>query len=269
MKSESALTLLARIGYAARGIVYLLVGGLAAMAALGQGGKTTGSKGALAQLLTAPLGEVLLAAMAIGLASYALWRCIQAITDTDHHGKGPKGIVIRASLAASAVTHMLLAIFAARLIITLGGSSGTDGGSEGIATWLMKQPYGPWMVGAVGLVVIAVGLAHGRKSAREQFGHQFDMPPQAQRWALPICRYGLMIRGLVFMVVGIFFIIAAYHVNPDEAGGMSEVFDTFRKQPFGRSLMAFVAIGLFAFGAYGILEAFYRRIDPSSGSASE
>ncbi|MEH6560145.1 MAG: DUF1206 domain-containing protein [Marinobacter sp.] len=75
-----------------------------------------------------------------------------------------------------------------------------------------------------------------------------------------------MIRGLVFVVVGLFFIIAAYHVNPEEAGGIAEVFDTFRRQPFGTFLMGFVAVGLFAFGAYSMLEAFYRRVNPVSGT---
>tara|TARA_R110002110_G_scaffold10201_7_gene49940 strand:- start:2057 stop:2356 length:300 start_codon:yes stop_codon:yes gene_type:complete len=92
------------------------------------------------------------------------------------------------------------------------------------------------------------------------------MAPETQRWAYPICRFGLMIRGLVFMIVGTFFIIAAYRVNPNEAGGIAEVFDTFRKQPFGTPLMVFVSVGLFAFGAYSILEAFYRRVNPPSGT---
>lgn len=266
MASEAALKLFARTGYAARGIVYLLVGGLAALAVMGQGGQTTGSKGALAQLLAAPMGKALLGALALGLTGYALWRCIQAITDTDHHGHGPKGLVIRAALAVSAVTHILLAVFAIRLIITLGDSGSENGGSDGTASWLMSQPFGRWLVGAVGLVMIGVGIAHGIKGARAQFADNFDMPPQVQRWTYPICRFGLIIRGLVFMVVGTFFIVAAYQVNPEEAGGIAEVFDTFRKQPFGMWLMAFVAAGLFAFGAYSMLEAFYRRVDPSAGT---
>lgn len=166
MTPEKALALFARVGYAARGIVYLLVGGLAALAAFSQGGQTTGSKGALTRLLSAPMGEVLLGALALGLTGYALWRCIQAITDTDHHGNGPKGLVIRASLAVSAVTHILLAVFAVRLIVTLSGSGSKGGGSEGAAGWLMSQPFGRWLVGAVGLIRVRVDDSrlgvHGR-----------------------------------------------------------------------------------------------------------
>lgn len=263
MAPENLLTLVARLGYASRGIVYLLIGGLATLAAFDQGGKTTGSKGALAQLLTAPMGNVLLGTLALGLISYALWRCVQAFTDTDHHGRSPKGLTIRASLAISAVTHTLLAIFAIKLILTLGNNS-NSGGSAGTASWLMTQPYGRWLVGAVGIVMISAGVAHGVKGARAQFDRHFDMPRKTQRWAYPICRFGLASRGLVFMATGTFFLMAAYHVNPEEAGGIKEVFDTFRQQPFGTPLMALVAIGLFAFGSYSILEAFYRRVNPAS-----
>jgi len=265
MVTQGALALFARLGYAARGIVYLLVGGFAVLAAFDQGGEATGSRGALSQLLSAPMGDVLLGALALGLTGYALWRCIQAFTDTDHHGNGPKGLIIRAALAVSAVTHMLLAVFALRLIVAIGSGSSNGGGSEGTASWLMQQPYGRWLVGAVGLVMVGAGVAHCIKGAKAQFSSHFDMAPKTRLWAYPICRFGLMTRGLVFMVVGTFFIIAAYHVNPNDAGGIAEVFDTFRKQPFGRPLMVFVAVGLFAFGAYSILEAFYRRVSPTSG----
>ncbi|BBI51576.1 hypothetical protein HORIV_39970 [Vreelandella olivaria] len=106
---RDAITLYARMGYASRGIVYVLVGGLAALAAFGQGGQTEGSRGALERLLTAPFGNVLLGLIAVGLLGYAMWRTIQAVKDADHHGNGAKGLAIRAGLLASAITHTLLA----------------------------------------------------------------------------------------------------------------------------------------------------------------
>lgn len=260
--TEEAVTLFARMGYAARGTVYLLIGGLAALAAIGEGGQTEGSRGALERLLTAPLGDFLLALLALGLAGYALWRCIQAIGDTDHHGLGPKGLTIRAGLMVSSTTHLLLGIFALSLIFTFGGSSGA--GSKGLANWLMTQPFGRWMVAAVGIIMIGAGLAHGLKGARATFDQHFDMPLQTQRWAYPICRFGLVIRGVIFVIAGNFFVIAAYHLNPNEAGGLAEVFDAFRRQRFSNWLVGFVALGLLAFGMYSLLEAIYRRVDPPS-----
>ncbi|KIN14549.1 DUF1206 domain-containing protein [Vreelandella titanicae] len=258
-----AITLYARMGYASRGIVYVLVGSLAALAAFGQGGQTEGSRGALERLLTAPFGKVLLAIMAIGLVGYAMWRIIQAVKDTDHHGNGAKGLAIRAGLLASAITHTLLSFFAATLIFQFAGSSGdSGGGSQGIAGWLMQQPFGRWLVGGVGLIMIGVGIAHALKGYQAKFDKHFAMPPQTQQWAYPICRFGLVIRGAVFVIVGSFFIIAAYQINPNQAGGMSEVFSTLRSQPFGQWLLGFVALGLFAFGLYSLLAAVYRRINP-------
>ncbi|MDN6320441.1 MAG: DUF1206 domain-containing protein [Marinobacter sp.] len=63
-------------------------------------------------------------------------------------------------------------------------------------------------------------------------------------------RAGYAASGIVYLLVG----------------GIAELFETFRGQPFGMWLMAFVAAGLFAFGAYSILEAFYRRVNPSAGT---
>ncbi|MEA2119283.1 DUF1206 domain-containing protein [Halovibrio sp. HP20-50] len=259
---RDAITLYARMGYASRGIVYVLVGGLAALAAFGQGGQTEGSRGALERVLTAPFGKILLAIMAIGLVGYAMWRMIQALKDADHHGNSVTGLAIRAGLLASAVTHTLLAFFAATLIFQFGGSSEGSGGSQGVASWLMQQPFGRWLVGGIGLIMIGVGIAHALKGYKAKFDKHFAMPPETQQWAYPICRFGLAIRGLVFVIVGCFFIIAAYQINPNEAGGIDEVFSTLRNQPYGRWLLAFVALGLFAFGLYSLLAAIYRRINP-------
>lgn len=260
---RDAITLLARAGYGARGIVYLLIGGLAALAALGQGGQTTDSRGVLERILFAPWGDLLLGIMVVGLMGFALWRGIQAIKDTDHHGMDVKGIVIRAALLISAITHIMLAFFAVSLIFTLDSSSGGSGsGSKDAATWLIGQSFGRWLVAVVGVALVGAGVAHVVKAMKTQFDRHFNMPTQTQYWAYPICRFGLIVRGLVFAIVGIFFIMAAYQFDPDEAGGIAEVFTMLRSQVFGRTLLVLVASGLFAFGIYSMLEAVYRRIHP-------
>ena len=96
--SAGKIAWLARSGYAARGVVYLIVGGLAVLAALGGGGQTTDSKGALLTILQQPFGNVLLGLVALGLVGYAIWRLVQALMDTDHHGTDAKGLAIRGGL---------------------------------------------------------------------------------------------------------------------------------------------------------------------------
>src|SRR4051812_31217016 len=106
------LELLARLGYAARGLVSLIVGVLALLAATGNGGGATDSKGALQTILAQPLGTVLLAAVALGLVGFSLWRAFQAVLDADGLGIGPKAIAARAGQAVSAVIYAGLGVFA-------------------------------------------------------------------------------------------------------------------------------------------------------------
>lgn len=260
---QDAVAGLARAGYAARGIVYLLVGGLATLAVVGQGGKTTDSRGALETLLTAPAGDVLLGLIAVGLLGYGIWRVVQAGKDTDHHGTDAKGLAIRGSLVVSAVLHVVLAVYVVSLIFTLGGGgggSGSGGGSEGFASWLMGKPYGPLLVGIAGGLIIAAGIAHTIKGWQAKFEKYLQMPPGIRRWGHPVSRFGLVTRGFVLMIIGGFFVAAAYQYDPSQAGGLGEVFGFVRQQAYGLVLLGVVAVGLFAFGVYSLLEAMYRRL---------
>lgn len=264
---RNLIALSARSGYAARGVVYLIVGGLATLAAVGSGGQTGGSRDALKTLLGQPFGSTLLAIVGIGLLAYALWRFLQASLDTDGHGTDAKGLAVRTSLVVSAILHVSLAIFALRLVFTLGGSSGgSSGGEEGFTSWLLEQPFGIWLVGLVGVAIIGAGIAHAIKGWRAQFERYMRIPPSLQPGAQHVCRFGLMIRGLVLVIVGGFFLLAAWQADPSEAAGLGEVFSTVRSQAYGRVLLGVIAVGLFAFGVYSLLEAAFRRINaPSAG----
>lgn len=269
--SKNLISIIARTGYAARGVVYLIVGGLATMAAFGSGGQTTGSRDALKTMLGEPFGSTLLVIVGVGLFCYSVWRTIQAFKDPDNHGADGKGLAIRASLAISAILHVSLGVFAISLVFTLGGStSGSSGGSgqEGLSAWLMQQPFGVWLVGLVGVAVIGAGIAHGIKGYHAKFERYMNIPNSIQPAAQYLCRFGLVTRGVVLAIVGGFFLIAAYQADPSEAGGLGETFDTVRSQPFGQILLGVVAVGLFSFGLYSLLESAFRRVDPGSSEQS-
>lgn len=256
------VTLLARSGYAARGVVYIIVGYFAVLAAWGgSGGQTTDSEGALLSLLDEPFGNVLLGIIAVGLIGYALWRLIQGLIDTDGHGTEAKGIAIRGGLLVSAVTHVLLAIFALGLIFGWGSGGGGDGGTQDWTAWLMRQPYGRWLVGLVGIAVLGAGVAHIVKGWQAKFEKYLRMDRQKLDTARPVCRFGLIARGVVFLIIGGFLLLAAWQVDPSEARGLAGALQALQEQSYGWVLLGIIAIGLLAFGIYSLIEAIWRNID--------
>ena len=255
------LVVLAKSGYAARGVIYLIIGSLALLKAFGEGGQSAGSKDAISKLLEAPGGQILLWLMALGLVGYSVWRFVQAVMDTDDHGTDGKGLAVRAGLLVSALTHVGLAIYAASIAIGSGSSSGSGGGKETLVAKIMAWPGGQWIVGLIGLCIIGAGIAHAVKAHKEKYEKRFVIEPSKMKKLEPICKFGLYARSVVFGIIGSMFIYAAISQDPDDAGGLKEVLDTLSQQAFGTILLAVIAAGLFAFGCYRGFQAIYRKID--------
>jgi hypothetical protein len=254
---------LARAGYAAYGVVYLLVGALAARAAFG-GGEATGQSGALGSILSAPLGRILLALVAFGLFGYALWRLLQGITDPDDECDGAKGVVKRVDHILNAALHALLAFTAARLALGSGGGGG--GSPDDYTATLMSQPLGRWLVLAVGLGILCVGAYQFREAYKAGFMDNLkpgEMSLRERRWAIHAGRVGFSARGVVFGVVGVFVMQAAIQFDPQETRGIGGALETLSRQPFGPYLLGGVAIGLIAYGAFMFVVARYRRVRPA------
>lgn len=264
---------LARLGYASRGVVYTIIGALAVLAASGGGGGTTDSKGALQSLMDEPFGAVLIGVLALGLVAFAAWRVVQGVADADHHGRDGKGIVIRGGFLVSAVANLLLAVFAASLAFGWGsGGSGASGGGDGGAqdsiAKLMEQPFGQWLVAIVGLAVVGAGVAQIVKGVKVKFEKHLAADESTMRWMRPVCRFGLIARGVVFIIIGGFIGIAAWQSDPGEARGFSGALEAVQSQPYGQALLGIVALGLIAFGLYCFINAIYRRIGFGAGEAA-
>jgi hypothetical protein len=258
------MTVMAKVGYAARGIIYLIIGGLALVQAFGSGGSTTDSKGALQSLLGSTPGLILLWAIAVGLVFYAAWRFIQAALDADDHGTDGKGLAVRAGLMVSAVTHALLAFYAGSLAWGQASSSDGGGGKEALVGRIMGWPAGRWIVAFIGLCIIGAGIAHAIKAHKEKYEEHFVIERSKMEKIEPICKFGLYCRSVVFAIIGGMFLYAAFTQNPENAGGLAEVLNKASQQPFGTALLAIMAAGLFCFGCYSIFEAIYRKIDGPS-----
>jgi hypothetical protein len=264
MHASPAIVALARAGYAAKGVTYGLVGGLALLAAVGSRGSTTGSKGALASLLDQPFGQVILTVIAVGLAGYALWCFVRAIIDPEHDGNDAKGIGKRAFQFFKGVVHVMLVVAVVGMIRGTGESGNEDRGIEQWTAKLMSFPLGIWLVGAVGAGIIAYGVRQLYRAWTVDLDDQLSlgrMGPAAHRWTLRVSRFGMAARGVVFGVIGAFLISAALKANPNEATGVGGALQALQHQPHGSALLALVALGLIAYGVYELIRARYRRIE--------
>ena len=257
---------LARSGYAAKGVVYLLVGWIALRAALG-GGRAEGSEGALEFLLDKPFGKALLLLVAIGLLGYAVWRVVQAVADPEHKGTDAKGLAARGYMLASAILHG--GLFVAALRLALGGAGGGGDATESWAARLMAQPAGRWLLAAVGVAVLVGALQQLRLAFGDGYREHVRvdlLEPEIRRWFSPLARLGLVSRTVVFTIVGGFLVAAAIHARPDEAKGVGEALGTLERQPAGTPLLLLVALGLAAYGVYELVKARYRVIALPSSS---
>ncbi|MBL1272751.1 MAG: DUF1206 domain-containing protein [Oceanospirillales bacterium] len=256
--NEHKMKWFARLGYGARGLIYVMIGGLAIMSAIGMGGSTVDSRGAIQKLMQQPLGQTMLVVLVVGLLGYVSWRLIQAIKDTDQHGTSVKGLAVRGGLLASAITHALLAFYTTTL---LGASGGTSNSGSGSAQGLIASTPGQIALALAGLAVIGAGVAHIIKGYTAGFEKHMDIPPGQKSWANPLCQFGLIARGIVWLMIGWFLIQSALKARSGDFAGMGEALNTLATSPYGSWLLGITALGLFAFGIYSFLEAAYRRIN--------
>ena len=254
----------ARSGYAARGVVYLIIGVFAFMAGIGSG-DTVGTKGAIQQLLGQPFGETLLWIMVVGLVAYVAWRLTQAVTDPEGHGTNAKGLMIRAGLIGGAVAYTLLALFTLGLLgSSIGESAGSGGGGSGSSDFLsglLGWKYSNYLVYVVALVPLGVGIAHIIKGWKAKFEKYFYASEQVMRWVRPISRAGLIARGVAFLVVAGMLFTSGTRYEPTNPPGLEDALNALQNLPFGTFWLSLVGLGLVAFAVYSFSEAIWRRID--------
>lgn len=251
-----------RAGYAARGVVYVVVGALALNAAW-TGGRAEGTTGAIAAMRDTGFGAAILWAVAIGLFAYALWRGLAAAMDLESHGEDGSGWIARAGLTVSAVIHAALGIYAARVAMG-GGGSGGGGTTEDWTAQVLQVPAGRWIVMIGGLIVIGAGGYYAWKGWSESYRERLKAC-EATRELGPVCKVGLIAHGAAIAIIGGFFVYAGWTASAEEAGGLAQAFQTVREAPFGRILLGLLALGMVAFAVECFVQAVYRIVPRRAG----
>jgi hypothetical protein len=242
--------LLTRLGFAARGLLYLTIAWLVIRT-----GRSEDLQGAL-EYVGEGGGKWLLIAMTAGFIAYGLWRLADAALNIEGHDDDKMGTIKRIGAAGSGLIYLFLAWQAIRLITSAGGSSGSGGGGteEGTQSAL-NLPGGEAIVIIAGLILLGVGIYQLVKAAKGSFLKHLDARVANADWAKWAGRLGYAARGIIFLITGWFLLQAGLADEASKSGGMEQALSWLSPTT---SLL--VAIGLAFFGIFSLIEARYRVI---------
>ncbi|MDE0879206.1 MAG: DUF1206 domain-containing protein [Sphingomonas bacterium] len=253
MVSIGAIEAMARLGFAARGLMYIAVGYLALKL-----GRTTDNTGAL-KFIESAGGSVLLGVMALGFVGYGVWRLSDAVLDSEGRGNDAKGIAKRIGGAVSGAVHLAFAWVSARLAFgtsSAGTGGGGAGGAEQGASTALSLPFGGVLLMIGAALLFGVGAYQIVKAYKLGFLKHLDPKAARYEWVHWLGRIGFAARGIVFVMSAVFLWRAAEASNADAAGGTEQALDAF--PPWLRLM---VAGGFFLFGVFSLVEARYRQIN--------
>ncbi len=260
MSPHQSLVLLARGGYAARGVIYLIIGIFALLAAQ-DSSKSKDSHSSLEALLSQPFGHVLVGLVVMGLLAFAGWRLLQATRDVDHHGKEFKGLVIRGTVGWRLDQRCpgflrwgcSSAVLKARAI--------PEGDTQDLLARLLSWDHSNVLIYLIALIPLGVGIAHIIKGWKASFEKYFDADEDVMRYVRPISRFGLIARGVVFIEIALLLIISGSTYKAMDPPGMKDALDALQNLPAGGVVLMVMALGLIAFSVYSFSEAAWRKIN--------
>lgn len=253
-----------RLGYAARGVVYLGLGAIVLMAAVDLTPRASGAKAMLAAWADWPLGLVIVGLVSLGLLGFAIWRGLQAVFDADRHGVSPKAIAVRVGQAVSALIYGGLGLWGLELLDAFEdvGEADEEQAAHGAAAAVLNWPHGEALLLLAGLTLVGVGVGNVIQGLMQDFSKRLSCAAGLCRVVAPLARIGYGARGLATLPAGVFLIKAGLDAASRDVHSWGGALQALERQPFGSWVLGLIALGLAAFGLFGFVEAAFRRIRP-------
>jgi hypothetical protein len=258
----------ARFGHLAIGLVYIVLGVFAFVATLDVGVRAVGFQGALRRVLESHAGAAFLVAIGFGLVADGVWQALRAALNTDRVNPGLQGYLDRGSWVITGLVHLGLGILAIKLAMGI-RQKPTESQLKYWTESIMALQFGGWLIVGVGIFVIIVGITFLCRAVMGDIDRWLDLSSVIRPirvLLIMLGRFGVAARGAVFIVGGMLLVLAAVHVNPQEARGLGGTLRTIESQHYGRILLACVALGFIAYGIFELARARYRRIRIPSGA---
>ena len=248
----------ARIGLVAYGITYLLVGWLALQVAFGGGDEQTDQSGAFQAIAAEPFGRVLLWVLVVGFVAVALWRLEQTIFASAGVQDTKEQVKKRVESGARAAIFIALAVLAGR---TAAGS-GESGTGQQAAAGVLGWPGGQFLVGAIGLAILAVAVVKAKHGWEKKFLEDMNLPSDrhARQVVERLGQVGSVAKAIALGLIGALVVVAAVRFDPAQANGLDPALKGLAGQPFGMVLLTAVALGLAAYGVFCFFDAKYHRV---------
>jgi hypothetical protein len=167
-------------------------------------------------------------------------------------------------MVATGLIHAALGVYVVQLALRGGGGGSGEGSEQRWTAWLMSQPFGRWIVIAIGVAVIGAGIYYAWKGIAEKYKEHLRWTRAVERLD-PLCKLGFVAYGVVIAMVGGFLLWAGWTHDPSEAGGLEQAFETVRGAAFGRVLLGLLGLGLIGFAVENFIEAAWRIVPARAG----
>jgi hypothetical protein len=261
-KAIAVISALPSAGHFSAAVLYVTMGLLAGLVALGIRGETPDARAAVRALWEQPFGPALLLVVAFGASCLVIWRLLQAFWDLESKGRSFLGICKRIRFIVSAAFYASVPVCAARMLFHVPTPSGEQLAEEA-ASAVIHFPFGWSIVLGIGMGFSIAGGYYLYRMCRGNFEGVFHcekMRPFQRKLFFCMGRLGCAARGIIFIVIGYYLMLAGWNVDPHQVEGQAGALQIISRQPLGPMMLGFIALGLVALGAFSFAEVRYGRV---------